>query len=94
MLVYGELDPWSGGAMDASSKPTSARYFVPGANHGAQIAGLDTADRDHALALAAGYFGEQPDLTAIPRAREANKHREELLMRAARHEAAVVKARR
>ncbi|HTL37929.1 MAG TPA: S28 family serine protease, partial [Kofleriaceae bacterium] len=38
LLIYGELDPWSGGAMDASAKPTSARYFVPGANHGAQIA--------------------------------------------------------
>jgi hypothetical protein len=94
LLIYGELDPWSGGAMDAPTKPTSGRYFVPGANHGAQIAELGTAERTAALALAAKYFGEQADVTAMPRAIIANKHRTELLERATRTESQIVNAMR
>ncbi|HUS26887.1 MAG TPA: S28 family serine protease [Kofleriaceae bacterium] len=90
LLIYGELDPWSGGAMDPPTKPSSRRYFVPGANHGAQIAALPTNDRSNALTLASLYFGEQADVTALPRAIAANAHRAELLARAAQYEAVLV----
>jgi hypothetical protein len=94
LLIYGELDPWSGGAMDQPTKSSSMRYFVPGANHGAQIAGLDTNDRTNALKLASLYFGEAADLSALPRAITANKHREELLARATQTDAVIVNALR
>jgi hypothetical protein len=94
LLIYGELDPWSGGAMDQPTKPSSMRYFVPGANHGAAIAGLETNDRTNALKLAALYFGEQPDLTALPRAVQASKNRDEILARAYALENAIMAGNR
>ena len=57
LLVYGELDPWSGGALDAPSKPTSARYFAPGHGHDAQIWHLPKPERAAAMAAAAAMYG-------------------------------------
>jgi PS-10 peptidase S37 len=52
LLIYGQFDPWSGGALDAPTKPSSGRYIVPGGNHGAQIADLPAMERQAALGLA------------------------------------------
>ena len=62
LLIYGQYDPWSGGAMDAPSQASSARFFVPAATHGAQIGALGEEDMTAALALATGFFGTEPDL--------------------------------
>jgi hypothetical protein len=61
LLVYGDFDPWSGGAMDAPTRSSSGRFFVPSATHGAQIGMMNAADRKAALALAADMFGREPN---------------------------------
>ncbi len=83
LLIYGQYDPWSGGAFDKPERPTSARFFVPGAPHGAQMAELAPADRDAALAIAARLFGVQPTVPLMREAIQAGKRRDEFL---ARHE--------
>ncbi len=60
LFIYGQYDPWSGGAMDAPSRDSSARFFVPGATHGATIGALPEAERAAALAIATRLFGTEP----------------------------------
>jgi len=63
LLIYGQYDPWSGGAMDAPAQPSSARFTVPAATHGgAQIGSLGEEDQAAALAIATRFFGSEPDL--------------------------------
>ena len=81
MFIYGQFDPWSGGAIDEPVQPSSSRFFVPGANHGAQISGLDAVERNAALAHAERMFGRPPMLTEMPRAIRAGKTRDAILAR-------------
>jgi len=81
LLIYGDYDPWSGGALDKPTQPSSARFFVPQANHGAQIAGLADADRTVALEYAARMFGVQPVMTMMARASQAGANRDAILAR-------------
>ena len=60
LLIYGQYDPWSGGAMDDPTRPSSGRFFVPDATHGAQISGLTPDDEVAALAFASKFFGRKP----------------------------------
>lgn len=57
VLVYGDHDPWSGGALDAPTQPSSGRFFAPTRGHGAQMSDLPTADRNKAMSLASGMYG-------------------------------------
>jgi hypothetical protein len=81
LLVYGQYDPWSGGAMDEPERPSSARYFVPGANHGAGISGLPAAAQADAIARAAQMFGVPAAMPMMRRAAEAVERRDEILGR-------------
>jgi hypothetical protein len=60
LLIYGNFDPWSGGAMDLPTRTSSGRFFVPAATHGAQIGMLDSADYQAAIAIASRLFGRDP----------------------------------
>ena len=60
LLIYGEYDPWSGGAMDSPAQASSARFFVPAATHGAQISALAEEDRAAATAITTRFFGTEP----------------------------------
>ncbi len=60
LLVYGQYDPWSGGAMAEPAQESSGRYFVPGATHGAQIGALPEEERAAAMAIATRLFGTEP----------------------------------
>lgn len=63
LLIYGQYDPWSGGAMEAPVQASSARFTVPAATHGgAQLSALGEEDRAAALAIATRFFGVEPDL--------------------------------
>lgn len=84
LLIYGQFDPWSGGAMDAPERSTSARFFVPAATHGAQIAGLPNAEREAALAHATRMFGVPPVMPRMQLAGRAAAIRSELLAEKAR----------
>ncbi|HEU4611977.1 MAG TPA: S28 family serine protease [Kofleriaceae bacterium] len=80
LLIYGQYDPWSGGALDEPERPTSARFFAPAQTHGgAQIATLTDEDRTAALAIAERMFGVPPAMTLMQRAAEAGQRRDEIV---------------
>jgi hypothetical protein len=84
LLIYGQFDPWSGGALEVPRRPTSARFFVPGATHGgAAMGGLVETERTVALEHAARMFGVQPMLPMMREAMAANARLDAIL---ARHE--------
>lgn len=58
VLIYGERDPWSGGALDAPSQASSGRYFAPGASHGASIVDLSAQEQQAAQAKVAAMYGK------------------------------------
>lgn len=75
LLIYGQFDPWTGGAMDEPERATSARFFVPAATHGAQLMKLDSTARAKALAHATRMFGALPVMTMAPMAAFAGAQR-------------------
>jgi hypothetical protein len=79
VLIYGEYDPWSGGAMEPPAHATSGRFFVPQATHGAQIGALVPAQRDAALALVTPMFGRPPMDGLKPAAKLAAAKRQALI---------------
>jgi hypothetical protein len=82
LLIYGQYDPWSGGAMDAPLQPSSARFTVPAATHGgAQIGALGEEDQAAALAIATRFFGTAPDLEQRQAAARAGAVHRRLLER-------------
>lgn len=68
VLLYGEYDPWSGGAVDAPTEAGSALFVVPAANHGAGLEGLPPAEFAAATALISDMLGRAPQTRAIHRA--------------------------
>lgn len=83
MLIYGQNDPWSAGAVDLGNATDSFKYISPNGNHGSSIATLPSAQQDEAVATvmrwagvaARGHFtvdfsgrtAEQEDLAHRPR---------------------------
>jgi hypothetical protein len=69
ILVYGENDPWSAGALDVPAAALARnvrKYFVPGGNHGSNLAGLSTSDASEAYALLGQWLGAAVTPTAAP----------------------------
>jgi hypothetical protein len=81
LLIYGQYDPWSGGAMDEPVQASSARYFVPGANHGAGISGLPAAQQADAIARASQMFGVPAAMPMMRQAADAANRRDEIIGR-------------
>jgi hypothetical protein len=71
LLVYGDYDPWSGGALDAPAGDVAAKYYVPHATHGAQISALGPTDRPAAMALVSTMLAQDPDPVMAAAARRA-----------------------
>lgn len=60
ILVYGENDPWTAGALSVPSPaqaPTLRKYTAPGGNHGASLAALESAHNTEACALLSQWMG-------------------------------------
>jgi PS-10 peptidase S37 len=57
LLVYGQNDPWSAGAIDLAGARDSFRFFVPGGNHGSNLHGLSPADQSMALDAISRWAG-------------------------------------
>ncbi|HEX5059887.1 MAG TPA: S28 family serine protease [Kofleriaceae bacterium] len=88
LLIYGQFDPWSGGALDEPEQPTSARLFAPAQTHGgAAIATLTDADQALAIEHATRMFGVPPIMTRMRLAAAATERRDAIL---ARHEQRVL----
>jgi hypothetical protein len=93
VLIYGDYDPWSGGAMETPAHATSGRFFVPNATHGAQIGALVPAEEAAAIALITPMFG-RPPMAAKPAARQAAAKRQALVEAAERRAIAGLRLRR
>jgi hypothetical protein len=57
MFIYGEYDPWTGGAYDLGAATDSYQYVVTGGTHGASIGALEDGDRSAALDTIARWAG-------------------------------------
>jgi len=60
ILVYGENDPWTAGALDVPAAALARgvrKYIAPGGNHGSKLATLQSADATEAYALLAQWMG-------------------------------------
>jgi PS-10 peptidase S37 len=75
LFIYGQLDPWSGGAIEQPKRASSARFFVPNATHGAQLVRLPVAERTQALAIASRLFGTAPVMPMMAAAERAGAER-------------------
>jgi hypothetical protein len=61
LFIYGQWDPWSGGAYAIDGANDAAELVVTDGNHGAQIGALDADGRATALARLAAWTGVAPD---------------------------------
>lgn len=66
LFVYGEKDPWTGGAYEADAMHDVHKFMAPGANHGAKIGSLTAADRAAAYALLEQWTGVTPVVRPLP----------------------------
>jgi len=57
LLIYGQNDPWSSGAIDIGNATDSFRFFVPGGNHGSNISMLSATDKPMALDAISRWSG-------------------------------------
>lgn len=57
MLIYGQNDPWTAGAVDLGAATDSFKLIAPGGNHGSSIATLTSDDQDTATAAVLRWAG-------------------------------------
>jgi hypothetical protein len=66
MLIYGEYDPWTGGAIDLGAAKDSRKFVVPQGNHGSQIDLLPAEHRALALDMLYGWAAVTPPPSDAP----------------------------
>jgi hypothetical protein len=57
LLIYGQNDPWSSGAISIGNATDSFRFYVAGGNHGSNISMLSTTDKPVALDAISRWSG-------------------------------------
>lgn len=57
VLIYGGVDPWTGGAIDPGANPGVLKVVQPGADHGIKIQGLDPTLRAQVLSRLQAWLG-------------------------------------
>lgn len=74
MFVYGEDDPWTGGAFELGSARDSYLFTAPDGNHGSKIADLRVEDADLARLALEQWTGVVPlPASALPVPRRAQR---------------------
>jgi hypothetical protein len=58
MLIYGQNDPWSAGAVSLGDATDSFKLIAPGGNHGSSIANLTSTDAETATAAVMRWAGQ------------------------------------
>lgn len=66
LFVYGERDPWSGGAYEADPEHDVHKFVAPGSNHGAKVANLTEEDRAAAYERLEAWTGVKPVSRPFP----------------------------
>jgi hypothetical protein len=67
MLIYGQNDPWTAGAVDLGNATDSFKYISPNGNHGSSIATLATGERSEAAATVLRWDGMPGMTRSLPR---------------------------
>jgi hypothetical protein len=80
MLIYGQNDPWSAGAVDIGAATDSFKFIAPNGNHGSSIANLTSTDSDMAAATVLRWAGLQTRLKWVDSG-ERTVEQEELALR-------------
>jgi hypothetical protein len=57
MLIYGQNDPWTAGAVDLGAATDSFKFTAPGGNHGSSISTLSSEDEAAATATVLRWAG-------------------------------------
>jgi len=57
MLIYGQNDPWTAGALSLGGATDSFKYIAPGGNHGSSITTLNSTDEAAATATVLRWAG-------------------------------------
>ncbi len=60
LFLYGQYDPWSGGAYEVGDQPEVVKLFAPKATHAAMVRSLETSDRDRVVSTIGQWIGVQP----------------------------------
>jgi hypothetical protein len=81
VLIYGEIDPWTGGALDAPTRPSSGRFIAPGVSHGANLQALESSEQTQAIAAVAAMYGKSFDMHPSPSKTLRIRHAHEALAR-------------
>ena len=70
ILVYGENDPWTAGALEVPSAAEARgvrKFIAPNGNHGSSLATLTSTDRSQAYALLSQWMNAPVNPAAHPR---------------------------
>ncbi len=67
MLIYGQNDPWTAGAVSLGNATDSFKFIAPGGNHGSSIATLTEADQSTAVAAVLRWAGVSANATTRTR---------------------------
>ena len=62
LFLYGEYDPWSGGAYDIATNPKLVKVVAPKQPHAAMIDNLTPTDRDLVLRTIESWIGKRPNI--------------------------------
>jgi hypothetical protein len=82
LLIYGENDPWTAGAVDLGAATDSFKLIVPGGNHGSSIGALPSPDQETAVAAVLRWAGMPAALqrrVAVGATTEITAEQEDLL---------------
>ena len=63
IFLYGEYDPWTGGAFDTPDSEDVLHVTVPAAHHGAMVRDLPDADQARVLDAIESWIGQRPAIT-------------------------------
>ena len=61
LFLYGENDPWTGGAFELGQAEDSYQFFDPGGTHGTFIATLEPDDQEAVMEILQRWTGIAPD---------------------------------
>jgi hypothetical protein len=70
LFVYGEWDPWTGGAFELGDAEDSFLFVDPAGTHGADIGSLTPADQAEVYAILERWTGVTPDPSKVAAAEE------------------------